>query len=130
MRLENEADTLKRDLRLHLPNSLFMSFSRSDLLELLEVQDALANKVKDIAGMVLGRQMSFPDTMAANYIEFLKRNIDASAQANTAIHELDELFETGFSGNEIKIVESMITKLTAIEHSTDDLANSITPCFI
>src|SRR6476620_1401172 len=102
--LENEADILKRDLRLHLPNSLFMSLSRSDLLELLEVQDALANKVKDIAGLVLGRQMVFPELMVADYLEFLKRNIDASIQANTAIHELDELFETGFSGSEIKIV--------------------------
>jgi len=119
--LENEADILKRDLRLHLPNSLFMSLSRSDLLELLEVQDALANKVKDIAGLVLGRQMVFPELMVADYLEFLKRNIDASIQANTAIHELDELFETGFSGSEIKIVESMITKVTAIEDSTDDL---------
>lgn len=125
VRLENEADNLKRDLRLHLPNSLFMSFSRSDLLELLEVQDALANKVKDIAGMVLGRQMSFPDAMAVHYIEFLKRNIDASTQANTAIHELDELMETGFSGNEIKIAESMIIKLSAIEHNTDDLGNQL-----
>ncbi len=125
VRLENEADTMKRDIRLHLPNSLFMSFSRSDLLELLEIQDALANKAKDVAGMVLGRKMSFPDAMVSHYIEFLKRNIDASAQANTAIHELDELLETGFSGNEIKIVDSMITKLTAIEHATDDLGNQL-----
>lgn len=125
VRLENEADHMKRELRLHLPNSLFMSFSRSDLLELLEIQDALANKVKDVAGMVLGRQMNFPDVMAAKYIEFLNRNIDASTQANTAIHELDELLETGFSGNEMKIVESMITKLSAIEHSTDDLGNQL-----
>jgi predicted phosphate transport protein (TIGR00153 family) len=125
VRLESEAETMKRDLRLHLPNSLFMSLSRSDLLELLEVQDALANKVKDIAGMVLGRQMCFPDTMVTHYMEFLKRNIDASTQANSAIHELDELFETGFSGNEIKIVESMLTKLTAIEDSTDHLGNEL-----
>src|SRR6185295_18217073 len=46
--LENKADVMKRDLRLHLPKGLFMSFSRSDLLELLTVQDQLANKAKDI----------------------------------------------------------------------------------
>lgn len=125
VRLENEADAMKRELRLHLPNSLFMSFSRSDLLELLELQDNLANKVKDIAGMVLGRHMGFPEEMADHYVEFLKRNIDASVQANSAIHELDELLETGFSGSEIKVVESMITKLSAIEHSTDDLGNQL-----
>ena len=96
--LENKADDMKRDLRLHLPNSLFMPFSRSDLLELLNVQDRLANQAKDIAGMVLGRKMTFPETIAPLYMEFLERNIDASRQANTAIHELDELLETGFTG--------------------------------
>ncbi len=119
VRLENKADDLKRDLRLHLPKSLFMPVSRSDLLDLLNVQDRLANKAKDIAGIILGRKMVFPDSMASDFMEFLKRSIEASKQANIAIHELDELLETGFSGNEIKHVDSMILKLSQIEHETD-----------
>jgi len=117
--LENKADVMKRDLRLHLPKGLFMSFSRSDLLELLTVQDQLANKAKDIAGVVLGRQMIFPEELGVPFIAFVKRNIEASEQANTAIHELDELLETGFSGNEIKILDSMIAQLSDIEKDTD-----------
>lgn len=120
VRLENDADDMKRDLRLHFPKSLFMPVSRSDLLELLSVQDRLANKAKDIAGMVLGRQMIFPPELQAQFIVFLNRCIDASKQANTAIHELDELLETGFSGSEIKLVEGMITKLSGIERETDN----------
>ncbi len=119
-RLENEADDLKRDLRLHLPKGLFLPVSRSDLLELLTVQDRLANKAKDIAGIVLGRKMIFPEVVAIPFADFLNRCIEASQQANTAIHELDELLETGFSGSEIKVVESMIADLSAIERDTDD----------
>src|SRR5579872_5288074 len=118
--LENEADDLKRDLRLHFPKSLFMPVPRSDLLELLNVQDRLANKAKDIAGMVLGRKMSFPENAKPLFIEYLKRSIDASKQANLAINELDELCETGFSGNEIKLVEGMIATLSQIERDTDE----------
>jgi predicted phosphate transport protein (TIGR00153 family) len=120
VRLENEADDLKRDLRLHLPKGLFLPVSRSDLLELLTVQDRLANKAKDIAGIILGRKMVFPEPVARPFTEFLKRCIDASKQANTAIHELDELLETGFSGSEIKLVEGMIAELSRIERDTDD----------
>lgn len=120
VRLENEADDMKRDLRLHFPKSLFMPVSRSDLLELLSVQDRLANKAKDIAGMVLGRQMVFPGEALQKFMEYLQRCIEASTQANTAIHELDELLETGFSGNEIKLVEGMIAKLSGIERETDN----------
>jgi predicted phosphate transport protein (TIGR00153 family) len=118
--LENDADDMKRELRLHLPKSLFMPVSRSDVLELLHVQDRLANKAKDIAGIVLGRKMIFPESIAAFFMTFLERSIQASEQANKAIHELDELLETGFSGNEIKLVEEMIAILSRIEHDTDD----------
>lgn len=118
--LENEADDIKRDLRLHLPKSLFMPVSRSDLLELLTVQDRLANKAKDIAGIVMGRKMVFPATIAELFMEFLHRCIEASHLADKAIHELDELLETSFSGNEIKLVEGMIAKLSRIERDTDE----------
>src|SRR5690554_2170197 len=57
-RLENEADKLKRNVRIHLPKSLFLPVPRSDLLELLSVQDKVANRAKDIAGLMLGRQMT------------------------------------------------------------------------
>lgn len=119
--LENEADNMKRELRSHLPSSLFTSVSRSDLLELLNVQDELANKAKDIAGIVLGRQMTFPNPLVKPFVDFLNRCIDASKQANIAIHELDELLETGFSGNEVKHVDNMIAKLSRIEHDTDEM---------
>lgn len=119
-RLEKEADAMKRDLRLHLPKGLFMPVSRSDLLELLSVQDKLANKAKDIAGIVLGRKMVFPEAIATAFTPYLLRCIEASKQADVAIHELDELLETGFSGNEIKLVEGMIATLSQIERDTDE----------
>lgn len=120
VRLENEADDLKRDLRLHLPKGLFLPVSRSDLLELLAVQDRLANRAKDIAGLVLGRKMIFPNEVTTSFQTFLRRCIDASQQANAAINELDELLETGFSGSEMKLVESMINEISRIERDTDD----------
>ncbi len=120
VRLENEADDLKRDLRLHLPKGLFLPVSRSDLLDLLNVQDRLANKAKDIAGIVLGRKMVFPEVIIQSYQTFLNRCIEAATQADAAIHELDELLETGFSGSEIKLVETMLVELSRIERETDD----------
>lgn len=119
VRFENEADTLKRDLRLHLPKGLFLPVSRSDLLSLLSKQDRLANCAKDIAGVVLGRRMTFPPDIVTPFREFLSHCLDANQLADQAIHELDELFETGFSEPELKIVEDMIAHLSQIEHETD-----------
>ncbi len=118
---EHEADKLKKDLRLHLPSGLFLPVPRTDILELLTVQDKLANKAKDIAGLVIGRKMLLPAPIKALYLPFLHCCIDASRQACKAINELDELLETGFKGSEVTIVEEMIVKLNDIEHQTDEM---------
>jgi predicted phosphate transport protein (TIGR00153 family) len=120
-RQEGVADELKRELRLNLPSGLMMAMSRRDLLETLTMQDRIANKAKDIAGLMLGRKMSFPAEIAPLMLDFVKRCVDASAQAQTAINELDELVETGFRGREVQLVESMITRLDEIEGDTDKM---------
>ena len=120
-KMEGKADKLKRQLRLQLPNSLFMPVDRRDLLELLTMQDKIANKAKDIAGLIIGRKMTFPESVNEKLLEFVKRCIDASLQAQKAINELDELVETGFGGREVKLVESMIKELDAIESDTDKI---------
>lgn len=119
--LENDADEMKKDLRLHLPSGLFLPVPRQDLLELLRKQDKIANMAKDIAGLIIGRKMQLPESIQVLYMPFLKCCIDASRQACKAINELDELLETGFHGNEVKIVEEMITKLDSLEHDTDEM---------
>ncbi len=118
---ENEADQLKNDLRLHLPKGLFLPVSRSDLLELLSKQDRIANCSKDIAGIVLGRKMAFPESLQQTLSDYIKRCIDASRQATKAINELDELLESGFKGKEVTLVEKMIQTLDVIETETDQL---------
>lgn len=120
-RLENDADKLKSDLRTHLPKSLFLPVARTDLLELLTMQDRVANRTQDIAGLMLGRKMILPEQIASDFFIFAKLCVKATHQAKKAIFELDELFETGFSGNEVHLIEDMIEKLSTIEHETDTM---------
>lgn len=121
VQLEHEADEIKNELRLHLPTSLFMPIDRRDVLEVLDMQDHIANKAKDISGLTLGRKMSLPSSIGSAYMEFLKRCIDATRQAQVAINELDELVVTGFRGDEAKRVKKMIEELHIIEDETDDI---------
>lgn len=119
--LEHDADKLKKSLRLNLPSGLFLPVPRTDILELITEQDKIANKAKDIAGLVIGRKMVLPDEIKPLYLPFLSCCIDASRQACKAINELDELLESGFRGSEVKIVEDMIVRLNEIEHETDEM---------
>jgi predicted phosphate transport protein (TIGR00153 family) len=118
--LENEADDLKKKIRLGLPKSLFMPVPREDLLELLLVQDKIANRTKDVSGIVLGRKMHIPEPIAEQFLEFVARNVDAAKQARKSVRELDELFTTGFKGAEVDLVSGLIEELDQIETDTDE----------
>jgi hypothetical protein len=117
--LEQEADDLKKKIRLNLPKSLFMPVPREDLLELLLVQDKIANRTRDVSGLVLGRRMRIPEAIAAQFVDFVDRNIDATKQARKSVRELDELFTAGFKGAEVDLVEELIEELDRIETDTD-----------
>ena len=118
--LEHKADDLKKQIRLHLPKSLFMPVPREDLLELLLVQDMIANRTKDVSGLVLGRKLRVPAPISKQFLEFVDRNIDAAKQARKSVRELDELFTTGFRGAEVNLVQELIEELDRIETDTDE----------
>lgn len=98
-----------------------MPVPREDLLELLLVQDRIANRTKDVSGLVIGRRMQIPAPIADEFLVFVQRNIDAAKQARKSVRELDELFTTGFRGAEAELVESMVEDLDRIETETDAL---------
>lgn len=119
--LEHDADDLKHALRLKLPRSLFLPVERRDLLEVLTMQDNIANRAKDIAGLIRGRQMSFPADIGLLLKKFVRRCIDACLQAQKTVNELDELVETGFRGAEVELVQNLIKELNRIETDTDTI---------
>ncbi|MEX0940972.1 MAG: TIGR00153 family protein [Pseudomonadales bacterium] len=117
--LEEEADRIKRQIRQSLPRSLFLSFSRSDLLELLNTQDKIPNLAKDIVGLTRGRRMKVPAALVPLFRDYIEYSIGATNLAQQALNELDELVESGFSGREADVIGNMIKRLDEAEHDTD-----------
>ena len=117
--LEQAADDFKRQLRTHLPKSLLMPVPREDLLELMLVQDRIANRARDVSGLVFGRRMQLPAPIQKDFLAFVSRNVDAAKKARKSIRELDELYETGFRGAEAELVESLVHEMDQIEDDTD-----------
>lgn len=116
---EYKADKLKKKLRMNLPSTFMMPFSRRDLLDVLLIQDSIANITKDLAGLMMSRHMVFPKEFAEDFINLTGLCIKTSGAALVAINELDELLETAFSSRERKIVDQMIKKINELEHDTD-----------
>ncbi len=118
-RLENAADEIKNELRAHLPKRMFMPLDRSVLLEILDLQDSIADTAQDIAGMLVVRRMVVIEPMQIPLLVLTRRCVDACNQMAKIMEQLDELLETGFRGPESERVIEMIDELNKIETDTD-----------
>ena len=119
--LESKADDIKNGLRAHLPKSLFMPVDRRDLLEVLDLQDSVADTAQDIAGLLVERSMEVHASMEQPLLNMVSRCVDACVQSARIISRLDELVETGFRAPESEAVLAMVDELNKIESDTDQM---------
>jgi predicted phosphate transport protein (TIGR00153 family) len=119
--LEADADRIKHELRASLPKSLFMPVDRRDLLEVLLLQDTIANVAQDIAGLLIERKMTIPGFLREPLIVLTARCVDTVDHAAKVIGELDEMLAIGFRGREVDRVDEMLKELNKIEDETDEL---------
>ena len=124
--LEQQADEIKNELRAHLPKSLMMPVDRRDLLEVLDMQDSIADTAQDIAGLLVERPMEVPEDLKEPLQALARRCVDACDQAAKIIGELDELVSTGFGGRESELVTDMVKELNQIEEDTDEMGMDLT----
>ena len=126
---ESEADLIKNSLRDRLPKSLFMPVDRRDLLEVLHIQDSIADTAEDIAELLYERQMKIPEEMKKPVVALAVGSLKVCEKSLKVIEELDELLATGFRGHDAKQVGNMVDELNAIEDEADllelDLARTL-----
>lgn len=123
--LENEADDIKNELRSHLPKTMFLPVDRRDILEILDLQDSIADTAQDIAGSLMVRRPKVIVSIRGPFMSLTVRCLEACSQMERIMEELDELVETGFRGRESEIVLNMIDELNRIETDTDEKAISV-----
>ena len=122
--LEHKADSIKNEIRSHLPQRLFLAMDRRDMLDILDFQDSIADVAQDVAELADLRGMRVPDRLCEPLRSLTTRVIATCEQAERAISQLGELVETGFGRHEVGRVEEMLVELARLESDTDDLAQT------
>ena len=117
--LEHQADLTKNDIRNHLPKSLFLPVDRSHLLDILTIQDRIADAAEDIAVATTLKHLTILPEFKAEFYEFLNKNIAAFHGAQLIIQEIHELLEFSFGGMEAKKVRTMVDNVAYKEHEAD-----------
>ncbi len=118
-KLEHKADLVKNDIRNNLPRGLFMAIDRSQLLEILSLQDSIADKGEDIAVLMSIRPVKVLDNLRDPLKEYIDGNLGAFHKVKEVMRELDVLIESGFGGAEANRVNDMIEGVAIAEHECD-----------
>lgn len=116
---EHSADLIKNDIRNNLPKSLFLPIDRSRLLEILSLQDAIADAAEDIAVLVSLKTIEIPELFRDDLKALLDKNIEAFEGAVKIINEMHELLESSFGGTEAEKVRTMVEEVSVKEHDVD-----------
>jgi hypothetical protein len=118
-KLEAKADTTKNELRNHLPGGLFMPISKTALLEILSLQDDIADDCEDIGVLLTLKDLTLKDVFKDDFKSFLNKNFEIYELVKEIIDEFDNLLETSFTGREAEKVKSMVSNVALKEHETD-----------
>lgn len=119
--LEHEADLTKNDIRNHLPKSLFLPVDRSALLEILSLQDSLADAAQAIAQHACLYPLPLAEEMRSDFTNFCQKSLEAFHLAKGAVRELDELLECSFGGIEAEKVKGMVEQIAFCEYEASEL---------
>lgn len=124
-KLEHEADLTKNDIRNHLPKSLFLQVDREPLLEILSLQDALADQAEKIAGHAAMRKIGLLPEMGTEFAKLCEKNMEAFYLVQQVIKEMDDLLESSFGGIEAQKVKAMVDKIAFLEYEKNLMQNRL-----
>ena len=117
--LEKNADELKAETRDLLPKGMFLFVPRGDLLDLIGLADEIPNTIKDISGLVYGRQIVIPSQISASFKEFASEAVEIVSTAALAVDQLSEVSRLAFGSRASDALEKIISNLDSLEAESD-----------
>src|ERR1700733_10600633 len=87
-KLEHEADITKNDIRNHLPKSIFLPIDRGHFLEILALQDSIADKTEDIGILLTLRPLASFNNFKEDLLALFKNSTIVFWDAKHIIEEI------------------------------------------
>lgn len=118
-KLEYEADLTKNDIRNHLPKSLFIPIDRTHLLEILSIQDSIADISEEIGVLLSMDKLANFSDFQESFHQLYAKNSDTFWHTRQILKEFDELLESSFGGVEAEKVRQMVEETSHKTYEAD-----------
>jgi len=118
-KIEHEADIIKRNLRNHLPSSLFMPVDKGKFMWALREQDAILDHAENLVDMLDMRHTKIPKKLQDVFIEHAKIVMKTVKAMQDAVGNIRDLVETSFVKREREQTKQFIYKVHEYEWQAD-----------
>ena len=117
--IEHEADMIKRNLRNHLPTSLFMPVDKGKFMWALREQDKILDHAENLVKMLDMRHTKIPKELQEVFISHLKLVTKTVDAMQDAVGNILDLVETSFVKREREQTKKYIYKVHELEWKAD-----------
>ena len=118
-KLEHKADIIKNEIRDHLPKSIFLPVSRTDILNFLKEQDAIADDVEDVSVLLTVRKTHLPAELKEELFAFIDKALETFELTVQVTGELKLLMESSFGTAEVEKVLELVNRIGQTEWEAD-----------
>lgn len=118
---EHEADLVKNDIRASLPRRILFPVDRGNFLEILSLQDDLADLAEDIAGILTIKPLVIPEKMRNDLLLYKGKVMDTVWEVREIVYSFDGLLEASFGGPFAEVIQGKIDQTAFKEHEADVL---------
>lgn len=126
---EYQADCIKNDMRNHLPVGLFMPISRAGILEIISIQDSIADTAEDVAILLTVKELRFYPEFEAIFSQFLHKSVETFDFIMKVIQEFNKLLESSFGGRKADKVRFLVSRVAKAEHECDVIQRQLMQIF-
>lgn len=122
-RIESEADAIKTEIRERLSHSLFSAIERSEVIELLKVQDDVADDCQNVAWLIDARRTDVPAGHGNDLLELGSLVVDTVRRLTATTNSLQLLPGKSPTENAIADVVSHADEVREIYDKVEDQAH-------
>jgi uncharacterized protein len=123
---ESAADKILEGLQRRLPAVTSMPLERRDLLDVLEMQEGIANRTQDIAGLLMDLPLEVPANLQQPMMRLIDRCVAATGGAYEIIKLIEKLSEGAFRGVQAEETLQLIQDVITMESEADSVSSEIT----
>jgi len=118
--LEHEADKMKQQFQVVLPNSVVIQLDTNDLLAFLKLQDSIANCAQDAAHwMTLRSGTELPEEVKNDLLELMEMSMRCIRGYQEVMEGLEKIEATSYSKVEIHKLVAKIPEIERMEYEVD-----------